>query len=273
MPTSRREFLRFACGAAAAVLAPRSIAATEWISNGPGRYRFIPGNAVFCTGVLPDVGFEVVHVLFDHPRPLAQAYAAIEAYLAAQKLSPAAVCGMELRVPRQMSVDGFRAFNQPYIDQLRRWNLHFDGASSVARSNVAPASDAPAQASVHAFSYVATATSRKPSFCVSGAADIEPNGAIVAAGEPQAIAMARKLEFLVAELGRRIRLLGFDWLDTSQVDLHFAGDFAELMPQLALRLGPVLAHGVRLYHARPPIEGSEMELEARAVARELVLAE
>src|SRR6478736_5589207 len=64
-----------------------------------GHYRFVPAGQVFCSGVRPDEGFEVIHAILRPYLPLADGYAFVEAHLHKIGLPVQALCGMELRVP------------------------------------------------------------------------------------------------------------------------------------------------------------------------------
>jgi hypothetical protein len=123
-PARRRQFLQqlavvFAAGPAlmrtaraAGRVNPPAILAVE-----AGNYRFLPAGGVFCGGVLPDEGYEVVHAILRPRLPLTQGYAFIESYLKNLGRPVQALCGMELRVPAPMTFDAFRAFNAPYVEQ------------------------------------------------------------------------------------------------------------------------------------------------------------
>ena len=168
--------------AACALFRPKPAAAqaAALIDNLPGGYRFLPAGGVFNTGALPLPGYEVVHVLFNPWVPLERGWEVIESVLRQSGRPPQALCGMELRIPGQLTVEGFRAFNAPYVRQLDKWGLIFGELSAVSRTNVVPFLDAPAVPSVHAFSYAAPSDHKGTTFCVSGTADIDPSGKIVA---------------------------------------------------------------------------------------------
>ena len=62
-------------------------------------------------------------------------------------------CACELRSPAAFTEDGFRIFNQHYVKTLAEWGI-FDGTTNpVARSNVCPEIDPPAEPSFYAFSF------------------------------------------------------------------------------------------------------------------------
>ncbi|PWT74790.1 MAG: hypothetical protein C5B46_03500 [Proteobacteria bacterium] len=237
-----------------------------------GHYQVVPAGQVFCAGIVPLEGFEVVHALLRPWLPLAQGYRYIENYLQTLGLPIQALCGMELRVPAQMTFDAFRTFNGPYVEQLRKWDLVLGNYSAVCRTNVVPAFSPPGEPAVHAFSFVAAASGKATTFCVSGTADINPQGKVVAGGSTSPAAMKEKLQFVLQVIGDRLSEMGFEWNDVTHADLHFVADAPEAWASILLPvIGNGALSGVRVHYARPPIVGSEVELEVRAIARELVL--
>ena len=273
---ARRRFLRQMVLLAAAPALLRSAHAQRvnppaLLAVEAGRYRFLPAGQVFCGGVLPDEGHEVVHVLLNPWLPLAPGYAFIENYLRTLGLPVQALCGMELRVPQQMTFDAFRVFNAPYIEQLRKWDLVSGNYSAVCRTNVAPGANPPREPSIHAFSYVAPATGSSRTFCISGTADIDPRGKIVAAGDVSPAGMKTKLEFVIGIIGGRLAEMELNWNDATYVDLYLVADAPQMWATVLPALGSATSRGVRLHYARPPIVEAEVELEARGVAAELTL--
>jgi hypothetical protein len=276
-PAARRRFL--AWGVALAVAAstlsrPRAAAAqsAEFIDNGPGGYRFLPSGPVFNSGALPLPGHEIVHVLFSPWMPMDKAWGAIEHVLRQAGRPPQALCGMELRIPRQLTVEGFRAFNAPYIEQLRKWDLIFGEFSAVSRTNVAVFLDAPSVPSVHAFSYAALSDHKGATFCVSGTADIGPGGKIIAQGDVSKEGMKQKLEHVIGVITDRLAKLALSWADATHTDLCVSRDIGDLMETVVVPgLQGAAARGLRVHFARPPIIDAEVELETRGVHRELVL--
>jgi hypothetical protein len=273
-PVSRRRFIAAAgIAAAGALLRPRIVlsAGAAFITNEPGGYRFLPAGAVFNSGAVALPGHEIVHVLFSPWVPLDQAWDVIAKTLRDGGRPREALCGMELRIPRQLTFEGFRAFNAPYIEQLKRWKLVFGEFSAVSRTNVAPL-DAPEVPSVHAFSYAARADARATTFCVSGTADIDAKQQIVARGDVSREGMKQKLQYVIDVITDRLAKLGLSWADATHTDLCLAQDTGDLLETLVLpAMKGAGSRGLRLHLARPPILEAEVELETRGVRRELVL--
>jgi hypothetical protein len=277
----RRIFLqRAAALTAAGALCPSVRAADKPIINPPalldseaGGYRVLPAGQVFCGGVIPVDGFEVVHALFTPWVPLKDAWSRIEQYLKSVGRPVQALCGMELRIPAQLTLEGFRAFNQPYVQQLRNWDLVIGNYSAVCRTNVAPALEPPKEPSVHAFSFTAPTQLKSTTFCISGTADIDSRGRIVAEGDVSLAGMRQRLQHCLDTITERLAELGVGWDATTHVDLCCARELGNLMEAVVVPgVQGAAAHGIRLHHARPPILGAEVELECRAVRREITLA-
>jgi hypothetical protein len=242
------------------------------LENEVGGVRVLPAGGVFCGGVLPVDGHEVVHALLNEWLPLAEAWARIDAYLDGIGRPPQALCGLELRTPQQLTFEGFRMFNAPYIEQLRKRSLMIGNYSAVCRTNVVPAANAPKTAMVHAFSYTAPAPSRTPTFCISGAADLDARGKVVAEGDTSPAGMRQRLQHCVSTISERLAQLGLGWEQTTHTDLSLAGESVKAIDAEVLNVLPAAAlKGLRLYNARPPITGTEVELECRAASLELTL--
>jgi len=243
------------------------------IDNKAGAYSILPGGPVFCAGVLPHTGFEVVRVLLRPWIPLDRAYGFIEKFLKKVGRPVQAFCGIELRVPAPLTFDQWATFNVPYLKQLREWGLIFGDQSAVCRSNIALALGAPPATAVCAFSYTVPTSERAKTFFLSGQADIDPAGKIIAAGDTGPAAMHKRARFTIDTVGATLGKLKVGWDDTTQIALFHVADIPDLWsPTLLGMLGEAVRRGALIYHARPPLVGAEVELEARAVRLEMVVA-
>ena len=136
-----------------------------------GNYRFIPAVFQYSGGVAASPGFEIERVRFDKWLPLAEGFAQIANYIQAAGRPLTSFCACELRSPAPFTEQGFRAFNEVYVVTLQKWGL-FDGkVNPVARSNVCPEGDPPAEPSFHAFSFTVASADAAPSFVISGSAE------------------------------------------------------------------------------------------------------
>lgn len=242
------------------------------IDNETGSYRILPGGPVFCSGVVPYEGFEVVRVVLRSWIPLDQAYGFIEKHLKRAGRPVQAFCGIELRVPAPLTFADWSTFNVPYLKKLQEWGLIFGDKSAVCRSNIALALGAPKVTSVCAFSYVVPTSEKVKTFFLAGQADIDA-GKIVAEGDTGPAAMQKRARFVIETVGGTLRKLGVGWNDTTQVALFHAIEIPDVWgPELLGRLGEAVGRGILVYRARPPLVGAEVELEARAVRQEIVVA-
>lgn len=275
--SARRRFLASAGAlAAGALLAGAARAARinppALLDNEAGGYRVLPAGQVFCGGVIPNPAHEIVHALLAPWLPLSDAWGFVEAHLKSVARPVQALCGMELRIPQQLTLDGFRAFNAPYVEELRKRNLVLGNYSAVCRTNVAPARDVPKAPSLHAFSYCVPSAHTGTTFCVSGTADIDVRGKIVADGDVSPAGMRTRLQHCVDVITERLAMLELDWSAVTHIDLCVVQDIPGLMESVVVPgLQGAAARGVRVHVARPPIIGAEVELECRGVRQELVL--
>jgi len=275
---SRRRFL---AASAALALSPAVLAraADRPIINAPalldnlaGGYRVLPAGSVFCGGAIALPGHEIVHALCSRWLPLTEAWATIEGHLKGNSLPVQALCGMELRLPEQLSIEAFRAFNRPYMEQLMQWQLLLGRYSAVCRTNVVPVRNAPKEPSVHAFSYCMPSDYQGTTFCVSGSADIDSRGRIIAEGDVTPNCMKLRVQRCLGATTERLAMLELQWADATHIDLCSGQDLPGLMDSVLVPgLGSAAARGIRFHYARPPIIGTEVELECRGCRREIVV--
>ena len=119
-PAGRRTFL---AGLAAAPLLGLFAARAQsrpLASHLDGGFRFLPGSPVFAGGAVAEPGFAIVHALLSRWPPLEQGYELVERHLQTLGRPMQALCGMQLRLPRQLSIEEFTAFIAPYIARLER---------------------------------------------------------------------------------------------------------------------------------------------------------
>jgi len=276
---SRRGFLAAAACLTAgatplgrALAQPPMINAPTLLENEAGGYLVLPAGQAFCGGVIATPGHEIVHALLSPWVPLRDAWALIEAHLSAHKRPMQALCGMELRIPEQLTMQGFRDFNAPYIEQLRKHQLIIGNYSAVCRTNVAPATDKPKEPSLHAFSYCVPSKTATKTFCISGTADIDQRGRVVAEDDTSPVGMRMRLQHCIDATAERLAQLELNWGLTTHIELCVARDVDNLIGELLMpALKGAGQRGVRVHNARPPIVGTEVELECRGALREVVV--
>ncbi len=242
------------------------------LDNQQGAYRVLPGGAAYCTGIVPYDGFEVVRIQLRSWLPLDEAYAFVEEYLRSQGRPIQAFCGIEMRVPKQLTLADWSSFNTPYLAQLRKWGLVHGDYSEVCRSNIALASFAPQEPSMCAFSFTAPTSAEGVSFCLSGTADLDLNDKIIAEHDTRPAAMKKRVRHTLSVMGSSLSKLGLSWRDTHQLALFHVCEIPDLWEASVLgEVGEAVRQGVIMYRARPPIVGGEVELEARGHRRGLTL--
>lgn len=241
----------------------------------PGNYRYIPGVFQYSAGVAALPGHEIRRVRFREPVPLVRGFERAAGLIAAAGRPLTALCACELRSPAPFTEDGFRAFNEIYVATLRDWGL-FDGrANPVARSNVCPAIDPPAEPSFHAFAFTLAAPQAAPTFVIAGSGEApEGRGSyaahIVRRGETSPEAMREKARFVLAEMERRLGLLGFTWSDTTATQIYTVRDLFPFFADEIVRRGAARA-GATWHFCRPPVRELEFEVDCRAIANEQVI--
>jgi len=239
-----------------------------------GGYAFLKGGFPYSQGVRAADGYAVERVRFARPLPLAQGFAAIEAHLARHARPLSALCAAELRSPRPFSMNGFSEFNREYVAVLERWGLFRDGLNPVARSNVAPQIDPPAEPSFYAFCYTMPSAEARPGFVVAGSGEWPEGGRfpedIAARGDVSAAGIALKARCVLDAMQRRLAGLGVTWHDATATQVYTVHELhAVLAEQIVPRAGN--AGGLTWHYCRPPIEELEFEMDVRGVALEHVL--
>jgi hypothetical protein len=249
---------------------------TEVVQFGDGGYRYLKAGFQFSSGVAAEPGFEMERARFLQPLPLAEGFAAVEAHLRAIGRPSTAFAACELRSPQPFTEQGFYEFNKQYVVTLERWGVFREGANPVARTNVCPEYLKPSQPSLYAFSYTVPArNAAHGSFVIAGGAERgsgkgSMSETVVRYGDTSADAMREKLRYIFDSMEARLAALGFTWKDAASTQAYTVHDIGALVgPELAAR--GAAQGGVTWHYTRPPVIGLEVELDVRAVARELLL--
>ena len=241
----------------------------------PGGFRYMPAVSQYSGGVAAQPGLRIERARFSRVVPLAEGFERIAQHLASLGRPNSAFCACELRSPAPFTEEGFRAFNAIYITTLERWGLMQGGVNPVARSNVCPDIDPPAQPGFHAFSYTVVDAAAAPSFIVAGSAE-SPEGKgdyrdnAIAFGDVSPAGLRKKAQFVLAEMERRMQALGFDWSSTTATQVYSVHDIHPFLADELVRRG-AMRHGLSWHYNRPPIQHLEYEMDCRGVSTELVL--
>jgi hypothetical protein len=268
---SRRRFLTVLAAGPLLTMSGARAQTPAMISRPGSGYRFLPGGPVFAGGAVAEPGYEVVHALLARWMPLEQGYALVEDHLKSLGRPMQALCGMQLRLPRQLSAEEFSGFNAPYVARLKAWDLLYQGHNPISRTNVAPALNAPKEPSLHAFSYAAVSDRNRPTFTMSGMTERGPGTSVIALADTSPAGMQTKLAHVLSVVTGRLVELGFDWHHATHVELYAAEEIPGAMAALAAKATGAMPRGVRWHYGRPPVTGLELELEARAIAREMIV--
>jgi len=242
-----------------------------------GGYRFIPGVFQYSAGVVAEPGMRIERAVFSEPVPLASGFDLIEKHLASLGRPNTAFCACELRSPEPFTEQGFRDFNAQYGAVLEKWGVLRDGVNPVARSNVCPELDPPGEPSFYAFSYTVIDADATPSFVVAGSGEC-PEGKgdyrdnVIARGDLSATGLQTKVRWVLAEMERRLGLLGFSWAATTGVQVYSVHDFHALIGPEVVSRGAMRA-GLTWHYARPPVQELEYEMDCRGLTRERVLVQ
>jgi hypothetical protein len=241
----------------------------------PGGFRYISAFFQYSGGVAAQAGFEIERARLARPVPIAEGFQLVEAHLKALGRPTTAFAACELRSPAPFSEQGFIDFNRVYVKTLERWGVYKDEINPVARTNVCPEHGKPASPSLYAFSYTVPSKSRRGSFIIAGGGDATEGRQplkdyIVRYGETSSDAMREKVRFVVGEMERRLKALGFGWQDAISTQAYSVQDIGALVGEEIFKKG-VAPGGLSWHFARPPVVGLEFEMDVRGAAREIVL--
>jgi hypothetical protein len=245
----------------------------------PGNYRFIPAVFQYSSGAAADPGHEIERVRFDRLLPLAEGFAAAAKHIQAAGRPLTAFCACELRSPAAFTEDGFRAFNEHYVKTLAEWGVYDGTTNPVARSNVCPEIDPPAEPSFYAFSFTrrseGVSSLLGPTFVIAGGAEARGGAGsyperIVRYRDLSADGMREKVRFTADAMQARMEAFGFGWKDTTGVQAYTVHDFHAVFVDELVRHGAVRS-GLTWHFARPPVIDLEYEMDCRRVAREVVV--
>ena len=237
-------------------------------TNRAGGYAFLPGLRFASNGVIALKGMAVDHVAFADPLPFRRGFEAIAAYITERGRPIESLCGVELRLPAALPLDGFVDFNNRYLAQLDAWGLLRDGIAPLARTNVSPHTGAPSEPAVLAFSHTTPDESIPLGYVISGIAEL-PIGApypagVVRRGESEADAIREKLDCVVEVVTSHVRGLGTAWRPSDDVNLYSSHPIAVTLTDLVLsEAGLTPVHGIRWHRASPPVTELELEIDVR----------
>jgi len=241
-----------------------------------GNYRFIPAVFQYSSGAAADRGYEIERVRFDRLLPLGQGFAQIAKYIQAAGRPLTSFCACELRSPAAFTEDGFFKFNQHYVKTLAEWGIYDGGSTNpVARSNVCPEIDPPAEPSFYAFSFTRPSRGATSTFVIAGGAELGGGSGsyaerIVRYRDLSPEGLKEKVRFTTRQQESRMEEFGFGWKDATAVQAYTVHDFHPVIVEELVRRGATRP-GLTWHFARPPVIDLEFEMDCRRVTREIVI--
>jgi hypothetical protein len=244
-----------------------------------GNYHFIPAVFQYSSGAAAHDGFEIERVRFDRLIPLAQGFAQAAQYIQAAGRPLTSFCACELRSPSAFSEAGFLAFNRHYVKTLAEWGIYDGATNPVARSNVCPAIDPPAEPSFYAFSFTQPIQGERAAnaadFVIAGGAEARSGEGsyperIVRYRDLSAGGLKEKVAFTVGEMEGRLAAFNASWKQTTAAQVYTVHDFHPVMSDELVRRGAARS-GLIWHYARPPVIDLEFEMDCRRVRREMVI--
>jgi hypothetical protein len=218
-------------------------------------------------------------VRFGKWLPLADGFAQVAKYIQGAGRPLTSFCACELRSPAAFTEDGFRQFNEHYVKTLAQWGLYDGSINPVARSNVCPEIDPPAEPSFYAFSFTrpgpATGNAATPTFVIAGGAEARGG----AGSYPERIVRYRdlspegikeKVRFTTRQMESRMETFGSGWSDATGVQAYTVHDFHAVVAEELVSRGAARS-GLTWHFARPPVIDLEFEMDCRRVMRETVI--
>jgi hypothetical protein len=247
-----------------------------------GGYSYIPSVFQYSAGVVSEPGFRLEQARFKSPVPIQDAFAMVEQHLTliGRPFSSFAHC--ELRSPGQFDDNGFIEFNKRYVSTLQKWGIYQEQQANakainpVARTNVCPEYFGPKEISMLAFTYtVPCASDTKVNFVVSGGGDARPGpepykDRIIAFGDHSQSGLQLKIEFVIQEMDKRLKSLGFSWNDVACTQAYSVHNIGGLVESLLASQG-FMRTGLSWHFARPPVMGLDFEMDLRGAVNQVYI--
>jgi len=183
---------------------------------------------------------------------------------------------MELRSSCPFTFDGFREFNTGYVHALKELGIITDESNPVARTNIAPEIDPPAEPSLYGFSYTVNSDASRTSFVIAGAGEL-PEGSLAAndvvrSGDTSIDGLREKVRFVMSLMSGRLSGIGAGWGAVTATNMYTVHPVCGVLADEIIRpMGKSAEHGVTWHYSRPPIATIEYEMDLRGVSRELIL--
>jgi hypothetical protein len=270
-PISRRELLAGALAFGGSRLVASQTGGTL-VANEPGGYLFVPGTSFLSLAVAAANG-----TTFRRPPVFPEGLDAVERHLRSAGRPIQALCGFELRNGRQAAVPEFMAFNDGYVERLRKAGVLVRSRMPLTRSNlVVTGTDTSHR--IHAFSYtvrLSPPSNRPPTFVMSGIPDVnilDPKPEIVAKGDVSVNGLRQKTVFILDTIERLLASIGANWRDVTGIQLYSVRDIHPLIENVVLaRIPDAASRGIQWHHVLLPVAGGDVEIGVRSVRAEFTI--
>jgi hypothetical protein len=163
---------------------------------------------------------------------------------------------------------------------LQKWGIYqpqnagTKAINPVARTNVCPEFFGPKEISMLAFTYtVPCATDSNANFVLSGGGDARPGSEpykdrIIAFGDHSQSGLQLKVEFVIQEMEKRLKSLGFTWSDVACTQSYSVHNIGGLVESLLASRG-LMRNGLSWHFARPPVMGLDFEMDLRGAVNQV----
>ena len=242
----------------------------------PGGYRFIPGVFQYSGGAAAEPGFRIERVTFRKPVPLVQGFERVAAIIKARGRPLTRLLRLRAAVARALHRRWLsRPSTRSTSSTLAKWGI-YDAATQDQSGGAQQRlpRDRPAGRALvpRLLPSRCRRKTKTPTFVVAGSGEAREGGAIyrertVRCGETSADAMREKAVFVLGEMERRLKLLGFAWSDTTATQVYTVHDLHPFLADEIVRRGAARA-GLTWHYCRPPVHGLEYEMDCRGVAVE-----
>jgi hypothetical protein len=225
----------------------------------------LPGSAAFAHGVRALPGHAITEVRLPRHSSLEAGLHRLASLLSDRRLAVDSVVGLELRSPRTLDSQGFADFNSDYRSLLAQFGLTSGNGNPVSRTNAVPSTTPPTQVELVAAQVILPSPgSPGGDFVVSGAAELAPDGSIIAEGDEGPEGLGRKASFVVQVLCDRLASL--EASAPNRINIYYPETIegiADLtLDGLHAEEGAAVCH----WHCLPPIKGPIFEVDCRRLS-------
>ena len=235
----------------------------------------MPAIEAYSAGVISDADHEIVHASLERPVALAEGFDIIGRMVNFGFGRPlAALCAIELRSPRPMTLSEFGSLNRRYSAVVAGLGLLLADGNPIARTNVVPLKSPPDEPSLSGFSLTLPRrlSVQTDTFVIAGAAELNgpSEGNIVRRGDRSPGAVEEKVHFVLNRQAGRLAALEGARSSITAVNVYTALDISSTLASILAQMAPHLAR-FHWHAALPPIQELDFEMDLRSVNREIVI--